>query len=86
MAHGPQMEPRAVWYPRRQTRRSFGHQRVVQSIERLALRGEDKCVERVIEWRITAVDCTMVVRADEHEVSDIVVPASAEPADVVCFA
>jgi hypothetical protein len=58
---------------------------VVQLLKRLTIRAEDKCVKTKVERRIAAVDCTMMVWTDEHEVPEIVVAAATEPADVVCF-
>ena len=45
-----------------------------------------KCVAREVERRVTAVNGAMMVRADKHEVPEIVTAATAEPADVMRLA
>ena len=72
--------------PSRSCRQSFPANGMLQFLYRLAHGAEHKCVAREVERRVTAVNGAMMVRADKHEVPEIVAAATAEPADVMRLA
>jgi hypothetical protein len=67
-------------------RQSFSAKGMLQFLDLLAHVAEDKCVALEIERGVATVNGAMMVRANQHEIAEIVTAATAEPADVMSLA